>query len=129
MVEYYGAIRLLHMSCAALSIAGFLLRGGLKLSGSPWLAHRSARMVPMTIDTLLLLSALTLAYLSGQWPLAQPWLSAKLLALLVYIALGMVALHWGRTRRRQATALVAACAVFAYMVAVAMTRSVLPWAG
>ena len=70
---------------------------------------------------------MTLAGLSGQWPLAQAWLSAKLLALLVYIGLGMVALHWGRTRAQQAYALGAASAVFAYMVAVAMTRSALPW--
>jgi uncharacterized membrane protein SirB2 len=115
------------MACAALSISGFLLRGYWKLAGSPLLAHRNARLLPICIDTLLLLSALTLAALSAQWPFARDWLSAKLLALLVYIMLGMVALHWGRNRRQQAAGMVAAAVIFAYMVAVAVTRSVLPW--
>jgi uncharacterized membrane protein SirB2 len=127
LIEYYGQIKLLHMSCAWLSISGFLLRGYWSLRDSPYLRHPLARKLPITIDSLLLLSALTLATLSSQWPLQQSWLSAKLLALLLYILLGMVGLHWGRTQSQRTLALAAAVMVFAYMLAVATQRTPLPW--
>jgi uncharacterized membrane protein SirB2 len=126
VIEYYAGIKLLHMSCAWLSISGFLLRAIWSLRDSPLLRHPLARKIPISIDTILLLSALTLASLSGQWPGQQSWLSAKLLALLVYILLGMVALHWGKTPSQRALASAAAVGVFAYMVAVATQRSPLP---
>ncbi len=126
MIEHYPTIKLLHMSCAWLSLSGFILRATWALRDSPLLRHRLARIIPISIDSVLLGSALTLAGLSGQWPQQQPWLSAKLVALLVYIGLGMVALHWGRQRAQRAVAAALAVAVFAYMLAVASTRSVLP---
>lgn len=126
MIEYYASIKLLHMSCAWLSISGFLLRTVWSLRESPLLRHPLARKIPIAVDTLLLLSALTLATLSGQWPFQQSWLSAKLVALLVYIMLGMVALHWGKTRSQRALASAAAVAAFAYLLAVATQRTPLP---
>lgn len=126
MIEYYASIKLLHMSCAWLSISGFLLRTGWSLRESPLLRHPLARKIPIAVDTLLLLSALTLATLSAQWPFQQSWLSAKLVALLVYIMLGMFALHWGKTRSQRALASAAAVAVFAYLLAVATQRTPLP---
>ena len=127
MIEYYPQIKLLHMSCAWLSIAGFGIRGLAALVDSSWLKRPIARYLPMTIDTLLLLSALTLAALSGQWPWAEAWLAAKLTALVIYILLGMVALHWGRTKTQQGLAFCAAQLSFAYIISVATTRSALPW--
>lgn len=55
------------------------------------------RILPHLIDTVLLASALTLVFWSGQYPFQQSLLTAKLLALLVYIALGTVALKRGKT--------------------------------
>jgi uncharacterized membrane protein SirB2 len=127
VIEYYPAIKLLHMSCAWLSISGFLLRGCWSLLESPLLRHPLARKIPITIDTLLLLSALAMATLSGQWPLQQGWLTAKLLALLVYILLGMVALHWGKTRAQRGLGVFAAVVVFVYILGVATQRTPLPW--
>lgn len=62
-----------------------------------------------------------------QYPFSADWLSAKLLALIGYIALGMVALRFARTRRMRLAAWLAAQAVFFYIVAVAVTRNPLPW--
>ena len=59
-------------------------------------------------------------------PLGNPWLGAKLLALLLYIALGFVALRLGKTRRARALAFVAALACFAYIALAAVRHSPLP---
>jgi len=61
-----------------------------------------------------------------QWrlsPVGQPWLIAKLLALLAYIGLGMVALRYGGTRRIRGTAWLLALATAAYIVSVAFSKS------
>ena len=55
----------------------------------------------------------------------MPWITAKLLALLLYIGLGMVALRFGRTQRVRVAAWVAALMVAAYIVSVALNKSAL----
>jgi uncharacterized membrane protein SirB2 len=50
-------------------------------------------------------------------------LSAKLLALLLYIVLGMVAFRFGKTRSVRITAFVLALLMVAYIVSVAYTKS------
>lgn len=121
----YLLLKHLHMSFAALSGALFLLRGLWMLRDSPRLRQRWVRIVPHVIDTVLLASAVTLAIRSAQYPLAQPWLTAKVGALLLYIVLGSVALKRGRSKPVRATAFIAAMATFAYIVAVALSRN--PW--
>ena len=123
----YLAIKYLHVSCALLSGTFFLLRGVWMLRGSALLQARLVRIVPHLIDTLLLATAITLAVRSGQYPFVQPWLTAKLLALCVYIALGTIALKRGRSNRVRAAAFVAALGTFSYIVAVAITRQPLTW--
>lgn len=125
-MDYY-ALKYLHMSCAALSGGLFLLRGCWMLFQPARLQQRWVRVAPHVIDTALLASAVTLAVLSGQYPLAQGWLSAKLLALLLYIVLGTVALKRGKTRAVRATAFAAALACFGYIVAVAVSKQPLPF--
>lgn len=123
----YLAIKHLHMGCAGLSIAMFLLRGTWMLQGSSMLQRRWVKIVPHLVDTVLLGSAITLAVISHQYPFAQPWLGAKVVALVLYIVLGAIALKRGRTLRIRAIAFAAAIATFAYIVMVAVTRQVLPF--
>jgi len=119
----YLTIRTIHIACAALSIAGFVVRGVLMLLQSPLLEARVARVAPHVVDTVLLASAIALAWWSGQYPFEQAWLTAKVLALIVYIALGSIALKRGKTRRIRATAFVLALLTVLYIVSVALTRS------
>ena len=119
----YLALRHLHVTCVVLSGAGFLLRGAWMLSASPLLGRRWVRVVPQLVDSALLASAVALATLSGQYPLAQDWLTAKVIVLLVYILCGTMALKRGRTRAVRFVFLVAALVAFGYLVSVAMTRS------
>lgn len=118
----YLLLKHLHVSCVVLSGLGFFVRGVLMLKASPWLSSRLARTLPHVIDTLLLGSAITMAVMSGQYPFAQPWLTAKFFGLLAYIFLGSLALKRGRTRAQRAGFFALALLAFAYIVAVALTR-------
>jgi uncharacterized membrane protein SirB2 len=119
-------VKLLHQLCALISITGFVLRGLLMLADSPLRRARFVRIAPHVVDTTLLATGIALAVMTRQYPLEQAWLTAKLAALLAYIGLGMVALRFGRTRGARAAAFAAAIAVFAYMVAVALSRTPTP---
>ena len=121
----YTSIKHLHMTLAALSGSLFLLRGIWMLRESSLLAQRWVRIVPHMIDTLLLTSALTLVIWSEQYPFVQSWLTAKVLALIVYIGLGAIALKYGKTRAVRVCALVSALTVVLYIAAVAVTKRVL----
>lgn len=121
----YLAFKHLHVTCAALSGMLFLVRGAWMLQGSSMLQQRWVKIVPHVIDTLLLGSALVMVFWSAQYPFVQSWLTAKVLALIVYIVLGTIALKRGRTRPVQLAAFLGALAVFAYIVKVALTRQ--PW--
>ena len=74
----YETLRLVHIVCAHLSIAGFVLRGAWMLRDSPLLATRWARTLPHINDTVLLAAAIALAVWSQQAPWAQAWLAAKI---------------------------------------------------
>lgn len=123
----YFTLKLVHVSCAALSISLFILRGIWMLRDSAQLRQRWVRIVPHVIDTVLLTSAILLALLSAQYPGIESWLTAKIVALLLYIALGTVAIRRGSTRTVRGVAWLAAIAVFAYIVSVAVSRNPLPF--
>lgn len=123
----YLALKHLHVTCVVLSGLGFLLRVYWMQGQSPWLQARWTRVWPHLIDTLLLGSALLLAYLSAQYPVQQAWLSAKVLGLLAYIVSGALALRYGRTRRVRLRYAGLAVCFFLYIVAVAVSRNPIPF--
>ena len=129
MAASYTWLKYLHIACVALSGTGFVLRGAWMMRDSPMLARRWVRVAPHVVDTVLLASAIALAVMIRQYPLEQAWLSAKVLGLIAYIVLGTIALKLGRTRAVRITAFWGALLVFAYIVAVAVTKSVVPYAG
>lgn len=118
----YYLTKSLHELCALASFALFVLRGVWMLRSSPQLSRRWVRFLPHVIDTVLLASAIALTLMLQQYPLTHAWLSAKLVALLLYIGLGLVALRYGRTRRVRAAAWIGALAVFLYIVSVAFSH-------
>ncbi len=124
----YLAIKHLHVTTIALSGLFFLLRGFWMFGGSGMLQQRWVRIVPHIVDTLLLVTALILVFWSAQYPFVQNWLTAKVLALVVYIVLGTIALKRGKTRSVRIAAFMAAVMTFAYILAVAVTRQAFPFA-
>lgn len=126
MIEH-ATLKLVHQGSAILSIAGFAIRGGLMMVHPALLHRRWMRSWPHLIDTLLLVSGIWMAVNLHFTPGNSPWLTAKIVALLVYIGLGFVALRLGRTRRIRILAFITALLCFGYIVQVALTRSAVPW--
>jgi uncharacterized membrane protein SirB2 len=93
------------------------------LQNNPMLQHNLAKTVPHFIDTTLLLSGITLIFILHQYPGTQAWLTAKLIALLIYIIIGSIALKRGKTKTIRTTAFFLALATFFYLVSVALTRT------
>ena len=122
----YAGLKLTHITCVVISYMLFVVRGIWMLRGSALLQRRWVRTVPHVVDTTLLASAIALTVITRQYPFASPWLTAKVIALVLYIALGMIALKHGKTKGVRITAWIAAQAVFGYIVAVALTRNPLP---
>jgi uncharacterized membrane protein SirB2 len=118
----YLAIRSIHVTAAALSVTLFAWRGMRLVPEPPRPTARVWRVLPHVVDTVLLASALWLAWQLGVAG-TRGWLWAKVAGLLAYIILGTVALRRGRTARVRGIAFAAALAVFAYIVSVALTKS------
>jgi len=119
----YFVVKTVHQGAVLLSISGFFARGLGSLLGAAWVQGRLAKSLPHGIDTVLLLSALWLAWMLRLTPDEAPWLLAKIIGLLVYIALGMLALKPGRPWGLRAAAWLAALATVGWMVSVAITKN------
>ncbi len=113
----------IHVTCVILTWLLFFVRGIWMLRDSPLLRKKLTRRVPPLVDTVLLASAIVQAMTLHQYPITHDWLTAKLIALLFYIGLGMVALSYGRTKRIRIVAWVGAQLCFFYVVSVALTRN------
>jgi len=123
----YATLKLIHVASAIVSVSGFALRGWWMLQGSARLEHRLVRVLPHVVDSLFLLTGVGLVATLGFPVLARPWLIVKLSAVVVYILLGMVALRRGRTRGARTVAFVLALATFAWIVGIAVSKSVFGW--
>ena len=123
----YGVLLVIHVSTVFLSIAGFLVRGVWMMRSSSLLQQRWVRVAPHINDTLLLVSAISLVVITSQYPGPSTWLNAKIIALVVYILLGITALNRGKTMQVRVSAWVLAIIVYAYMVLVACSKSAVPF--
>ena len=62
----YATIKLVHQSAVTLSIVGFFARGLASLANMAWVRSRAARTLPHVVDTVLLGSAIALAWVLQQ---------------------------------------------------------------
>ncbi|MBU6260821.1 MAG: SirB2 family protein [Burkholderiales bacterium] len=123
----YAVVKAVHLGAVAVSGVGFVARAAGALAGARWVRSRWARTLPHGVDTVLLLSALTLAWMLRLSPLATPWLMAKIVGLLAYIGFGVVALRPGTRFGPRAASAVAAVLVFAWIASVAVSKNPLGW--
>ena len=119
---YYG-IKHLHMLLAVVSILGFILRGVWMMRGSGLLDKRVVRVLPHVVDTLLLLTAIALSVMIAQYPFVAGWVTAKVVGLVAYIVLGVIALRRGRTLGIRMLAFIGAIVVFAWIASVAVSKT------
>lgn len=121
----FPLVHALHEGAAAGTLALFIWRGWRMWRGRPVAVLLWRRIVPDTIDTLLLLTGVAMAVMLAIHPLKQPWLAAKLAAVAGYIGLGFVAFRGSGATAR--CAWLAALLLFGYIVAVAHSRQPWPW--
>ena len=119
----YATVKVVHQAAVVLSLTGFVARGAASLAGAPWVASRPARTLPHVVDTGLLASALTLVWMLRLTPDSAPWLASKVIGLIVYVGLGVVALRPRLALRVRAAAWVAALLTAGWIVSVAITKA------
>lgn len=118
----YMAFKHSHMLLAAISGLFFLVRGAWMLMDSDRLQKKWVKIVPHVVDTLLLACAIALCVILNQYPFVDSWLTVKVVMLVAYIGLGMVALKRGKTKAIRTVAFFAALASFLFMVSVAISH-------
>jgi len=117
-------IRPVHEGLASLALLVFVWRGVRMWRKQPVQAVVWRRIVPDSIDTLLLATGILMLFMLDWNPLDHAWLLVKLMAVLVYIGLGFIALHDGQSLQSQRFSFVAALIVFGYIVALAHEKTV-----
>ncbi|PJG60417.1 SirB2 family protein [Aeromonas cavernicola] len=126
MIAYYPLLKHLHMTLALVSLLLFIYRWGLALAGSSRLQQKWLKVLPHINDTFLLLCGVLLAVMLQMSPSQQPWLMAKLIALMLYIGLGIMALKRTATSHKLLAG-IAALTAFGYLIGTAMTKMPSSW--
>ena len=122
-MSWFAVFKVAHITCALLSIAGFSIRGYWIATDNTLQRHPVSKTLPHIIDTGLLGSAIAMLAMWQVSPFATSWLTAKIVALLVYIALGMVAMRFGKTKTIRMAAWSAAMLTVLFIVSVAFSKN------
>ena len=119
---WYSHLKSAHVGLVLASGGLFAVRGALVLAQQNWAMARPWRMLSYGIDTLLLTAGVTLWAGLSLNPIASAWLGVKLLLLVLYIALGSLALKRARTPATRRVSYAGALAVYLFMASVAVTH-------
>lgn len=120
-------IKTIHIATAIISISLFCLRMFWVVKKPEMMESKWVKIVPHVNDTVLLVMAIMLAMAYQQYPFIHHWLTAKVIALLLYIVLGTFALKRAKELKHKLIFFVLAVMTFAYIVIVAETKMVLGW--
>ncbi|MFT6952825.1 MAG: putative membrane protein SirB2 [Paraglaciecola sp.] len=118
----YAAAKHIHLMAIALSVLIFLLRFFWTMRGSQMLHNKWVKVLPHIVDTLLLLSAATLCVLLSQYPFVTPWVTEKVLGLLMYLFMVTLALRIAKTGLMRTVGLVGALSWLAFTWLVAISK-------
>ncbi|WP_313652104.1 SirB2 family protein [Pantoea sp.] len=125
MAAFYPLIKNLHLATVWITVTLFLLRFYWQRQGSAMLTRRWVRILPHINDTLLLVSGVSLMMIARFYPFTPQgsWLTEKLLAVIIYIALGFVALsRRPRTDRTRWIAFLIALIALVAIITLALTK-------
>lgn len=119
MIELYPETKLVHVAAVLASGSLFFLRGAAVQLGAQWAMAAPLRYLSYTIDIVLLTAALMLVTILHQYPFIDPWLTVKILLLVVYIVLGILALKRGYRPGMRLASWLGALAIFGLIISVA----------
>lgn len=119
MIAFYPQIKQLHIFVALLSGSLFAVRGGFALAGARWPQALPVKWLSYSIDTALLTAAMMLLTILPWSMFANGWLFAKIVLIVVYVVLGVLAMRPRRRTRTRAVYYVAALLTFAAIYGIA----------
>lgn len=125
MYAWYPLIKNLHLLTVIVTISMFVLRFFWLRTGSAMLSRRWVRILPHANDTLLLLTGISLVMITHFYPFTPQgsWLTEKLLGVIIYIALGFVALsRRPRTDRTRWIAFLVALIALVMVIKLALNK-------
>ena len=118
----------LHLIAALLSGLTFFLRGFGFIKDKPWYQHKGLLISTHVINTVLLVTAFALVFgQEAHYNLTDGWILLKLILLVVYIALGIVAFKKfgsAETKKQFTQFWLIGLALFVYIFLVGKTHSV-----
>ncbi len=112
----------LHLTAVGLSILFFIFRFIWSQFDATALSKKWVKILPHIIDTVLLASAIWLCFILSQYPLVNPWLTFKVIGVVLYIVFGLFALKKAKTVLAKWGFFVAALAVLMATAMVAVTK-------
>lgn len=126
-MNLFSAVLYLHIACVVVSVSLFTLRYWWTYSGNARLNQRWVRIAPHCSDMLLFLSGAGLMAITHYLPFTEDgsWLTEKLFGVIIYIALGFIALGRRRPRSQQSRfiAFLLALVVLFIIIQLAITRT------
>lgn len=120
----YAILKHSHLLIIAIAFIMFFIRGILMMRHSPATNHKIFIVLPHIFYTLLLGTGIALAVILHFSPMQQPWLLAKIIALILYIVLALMTFKHPNLGTRKIFWLLS-LVVFAYIVSVAISKNVL----
>ena len=123
MIEFYPQIKYVHILLAMLSGTLFAMRGGFALAGMRWPQALPVKWLSYTIDTCLLTAALMLLTILPWAMFANGWLLVKIVLIVAYVVLGVMAMRPQRNRRSRAIYYVLALLTFVAIYVTARTHN------
>jgi uncharacterized membrane protein SirB2 len=127
-VTFYYTLKLAHVACVVISGTLFIYRYARLRIYPDQPLPKALKVLPHINDTVLLFSAIGMLSLIGLNPFTTPWLLAKIVALVLYIVLGIICMRSLPGSRRQFVSFVAAISTFAYIVLVGLFKQAIPLA-
>ncbi len=115
----YLVLKLLHISCVAVSISLYVGRWTADRFGLQWRSIRLARIIPHINDTLLFLAGVAMLLQMGG---IADWVRVKLILLPIYVVLASISLSPRRAPSLQVMTGSAAILIVLFMVSVAVTH-------
>ena len=123
----YTILKFVHVSCVLLSLTGFLLRSYFLLLSPGMLVRWWVKYTPHFVETTLLISALAMLPLIDEYPFSDNWLTAKLLAMLCYIAVAGYTLHGAKKMITKFSLIMLSLIIFSYIIGVAIYHNPFFW--
>ncbi|WP_371189030.1 SirB2 family protein [Thalassotalea maritima] len=111
-----------HMLCVSLSVVLFSYRWLLVMWAPYHLEKKWLKILPHIIDTLLLTCGIALMLQRSLFPSTIDWLAEKLIAVVIYIAVGFYTLKFASTKRGKIFGYLGAMLTMLTIIYLALTK-------